>query len=331
MAWTNDEKQLLIDNYELMTDKELIALLNKTPGQLRGMKERLGLNSKLNIFSEKEKETIINYYCSHDDEDFNLDELASMINRPKTSICRFANKEQLTNINRNKSIYQKDKIKDGVNKYISTDKYKDNIYKKQTELLRYYAKNEHPKGMLGKHHDEETRKNMSVSHLELAANMSYEEKHKIAMKAVKTKIKNKTTTSTTSNSYSRTKSGIRKDLGQYFRSSWEANIARILDYENIEWQYECNRFYFKEDIDGVISYQPDFYLPQFHKWIEVKGWMDDKSKTRLSLFEKQYPEEYKNLILIDRKFYESLQKEFKDIITYWEDGSKKVSELNKII
>ena len=34
MAWTNDEKQLLIEKYEFMTDKELIKLLNKTPGAI---------------------------------------------------------------------------------------------------------------------------------------------------------------------------------------------------------------------------------------------------------------------------------------------------------
>lgn len=326
MAWTNDEKQLLIANYKFMTDKELIKLLNKTPGQLRGMKERLGLNSKLNTFTDKEKEIIINYYNSHDDKSFNLDELSSLINRPKTSICRFAKKEQLTNPNRNKSEYQKDKIKEGVKKYQSTDKYKNDIYYKQVQLLTSYLENEHPRGMYGKHHTEETKQNMSLSHIELFKNMPYEEKHARAMKAVKTRLKNNIPYNTTSNAYSRTKGGIRKDLGQYFRSSWEANIARILNYKNIEWKYESKRFYFNDKSEGVLSYQPDFYLPQFNKWIEVKGWMDNKSKIRLKKFSIEYPDENKNLILIDEYFYNNIQKEFKDVITYWENGSKIVEE-----
>jgi len=37
--------------------------------------------------------------------------------------------------------------------------------------------------------------------------------------------------------------------------------------------------------------------------------------------------EYNNLIIIDFEFYLSLAKEFKYIITYWEDGSKKASEI----
>ena len=76
-------------------------------------------------------------------------------------------------------------------------------------------------------------------------------------------------------------------------------MARILNFLGIKWEYESKRFYFKESIDGVASYQPDFYLSEFDKWIEVKGWMDEKSKTRLRLFEEQYPEEYAKLLLID--------------------------------
>lgn len=56
---------------------------------------------------------------------------------------------------------------------------------------------------------------------------------------------------------------------------------------------------FEEIVDGVASYQPDFYLPEYDKWIEVKGWMDQKSKVRLKLFQEQFPDEYNKLILID--------------------------------
>lgn len=176
--------------------------------------------------------------------------------------------------------------------------------------------------MLGKHHSEDTRKRMSESHIKLAANMSYEEKHAIAMKAIETRREKGTINNTTSNAYSRTKGGTRKDLGQYFRSSWEANIARVLDYEDIEWIYEYKRFYFKDNSSHILSYQPDFYLPQFNKWIEVKGWFDDKSKIRLKKFKKEYPEENNNLIVIDEKFYYEISSELNYKITYWEYGSK---------
>ena len=53
-------------------------------------------------------------------------------------------------------------------------------------------------------------------------------------------------------------------------------------------------------------------------WVEVKGWMDEKSKIRLELFKKYFPEENKKLLLIDSKFYYKLEKIYKPIITNWE-------------
>ena len=66
-----------------------------------------------------------------------------------------------------------------------------------------------------------------------------------------------------------------------------------------------------------MSYQPDFYLPDFDKWIEVKGWMDEKSKIRLTRFAKEFSEENDKLILIDSNFYYTLQDEF-DYLDNWE-------------
>lgn len=305
MGWTSEEKQLLIDNYSFMTNAELMKLLDKTEGQLRGMKSRLGLNEKFKPFTEKEKEIIKLYYFEHEDV-LDLDELSKIINRPKTSISRYANKEGLTNKNRHASETEKNNIKNGIYAYHNSAKYIQEIYPSQVELLTYYAQNNHPKGMLGKHHDADTCERMSTAHIELAKNMTYEEKHEIAMKAVSTKLKNGGF-NTTSNAYSRCRGGVRGDLNQYFRSAWEANIARILNYHNIEWKYEPKRFFFNEIIDGVASYQPDFYLPTLDKWIEVKGWMDEKSKIRLKLFFEQYPEEYSKLFIIDEKFYNKIK------------------------
>lgn len=165
-------------------------------------------------------------------------------------------------------------MKESLKEYRKSDLYIINK-EKAKNLLKYYLINNHPKGMLGKHHSDETRKRLSVSHFELFKNMTAEEKHERAMKAVKTKRGNGGF-STTSNSYSRCKGGTRQDLNQYFRSAWEANIARLLNYLNIEWIYEYKRFDFNNETEFVLSYQPDFYLPKYDKWIEVKGWMDEK-------------------------------------------------------
>jgi len=50
------------------------------------------------------------------------------------------------------------------------------------------------------------------------------------------------------------------------RSSWEAKTADYLTNKNIDWYYEYKCL----DLNGV-SYLPDFYLPIFDLYIEVKG------------------------------------------------------------
>ena len=293
-----------------------MCIIGKSEGQVRGMKERLGLNSKINLFTDKEKQEIEEFYKTNCLE-MDLETFAQKLGRPKTSISRYAKSLNLTKSNRPLSKQVIEKREKSLSEYRETDEYINNLKKQQISLLTYYAQNKHPKGMLGKHHYKETCEKLSVSHIELFSNMSKEEKHRRAMKAVKTKRENGVI-GTTNNAYSRCKGGIRQDLNQYFRSSWEANIARILNHLNIEWIYEYKRFNFSEEKEGVLSYQPDFYLPKYNKWIEVKGWMDEKSKLRLELFKKYYPTESLNLILVNEEIYLLLNKQYSKIVENWE-------------
>lgn len=119
--------------------------------------------------------------------------------------------------------------------------------------------------------------------------------------------------------YSRAKGGKRKDLNNiYFRSAWEANIARYYNFVGTEWQFEPKTFIFQNITRGSVSYTPDFYLPREDKWVEVKGWMDGKSKTKLKRFKQQYPEEYKKLELIQRKEYNEIKRKVAPYIKEWE-------------
>lgn len=122
-----------------------------------------------------------------------------------------------------------------------------------------------------------------------------------------------------SNPYSRAKGGKRKDLNNiYFRSSWEANIARYYNYIGIKWEYEPKTFIFNNVTRGSVSYTPDFYLIEEDKWIEIKGWMDGKSKTKLKRFKKYYPEEYAKLELIQEKEYNEIKNKVSMFIKNWE-------------
>jgi len=89
-------------------------------------------------------------------------------------------------------------------------------------------------------------------------------------------------------------------LGRGFRSSWEVELAELMTELGIRWEYEPKRFHFWRERE---SYLPDFYLPDYNVWIEVKGYMDRKSARRIRLFKKYYGKEYGFLL------YEAVERE----------------------
>ncbi|KJE27433.1 hypothetical protein LG52_33 [Geobacillus kaustophilus] len=78
-------------------------------------------------------------------------------------------------------------------------------------------------------------------------------------------------------------------LKRGFRSNWEVELAELLAELGIEFLYEPKRFHFRAERE---SYLPDFYLPEFNCWIEVKGYMDKRSLRRIKLFRKYYGKQY---------------------------------------
>lgn len=64
--------------------------------------------------------------------------------------------------------------------------------------------------------------------------------------------------------------------GKKFRSSYEVRCAKALDAANIKWEYESVRLEVEVSPNIIRSYKPDFYLPEFDRYIEVKGfWRED--------------------------------------------------------
>jgi len=94
------------------------------------------------------------------------------------------------------------------------------------------------------------------------------------------------------------KGGYREDLKQFFRSRWEANIARYYRYVSELYIYEYIEFEFKGIKRGSRFYKPDFYLPVINRWVEVKGFFRASDKTKLRRFKKYYPEEFTRLRFI---------------------------------
>jgi len=98
---------------------------------------------------------------------------------------------------------------------------------------------------------------------------------------------------------------------QFFRSRWEANFARILKFLNISYEYEKYRFY-----STNFSYCPDFYLPQFDKFFEIKGYFDEDSIKKIK-YAVEGPLKDR-LIVLDKDGYSDLGGKYRNVIEEWE-------------
>jgi hypothetical protein len=114
--------------------------------------------------------------------------------------------------------------------------------------------------------------------------------------------------------------GKRIDLdGQYFRSNWEANIARIMNLLSLKWEYEPIAHEF---CDGTV-YFPDFrvFLPSGKQmFIEVKGYKDEDGMLKWQRFCKNMAN-YDKIVchLIDSEAYNKFRKMFKNMKNFnWE-------------
>ena len=80
-----------------------------------------------------------------------------------------------------------------------------------------------------------------------------------------------------------------------FAHSSEEELARILDFYHIAWQYEPRTFPIEWDAEGnvVRSFTPDFYLPEHDLYIELttlKQSLVTKKNRKVRLLRELYPE-----------------------------------------
>jgi len=117
----------------------------------------------------------------------------------------------------------------------------------------------------------------------------------------------------TSPKAARGKAGIRKDISKtiYFYSRWEANIARLFNYLDINWVHQPRIF----DL-GSQNYTPDFYLPAYNLYVEVKNFLWEYSKIRDRKFRELYPDA--KLALLLKKDYLKLENKYSRSIKNWE-------------
>jgi hypothetical protein len=79
-----------------------------------------------------------------------------------------------------------------------------------------------------------------------------------------------------------------------FAHASEAELARILDFYEVAWEYEPHTFPILYDRDGTVleSFSPDFYLPELDLYVEIttlKQRLVRKKNRKLRRLRELYP------------------------------------------
>jgi hypothetical protein len=248
-----------------------------------------------------------------------IDRFAASIGRLKSNVSRKAREMGLTKRGRRYGRKDKRKFKgdrEALSRHISARR------------RSWISKNGHPRGALGMKHTEATKWLIAAKSLERNARMTQRQRNAIGIKAAQARLLKYGTAGPPLNvtsAYSRAKKGRRPDLeNKFFRSGWEANYARWLNWlirigEVKSWTYETTTFRFDGIKRGTLTYTPDFDVVladgsiEYH---EVKGWMDKKSETRLRRMKKYHPKA--RMVLIDAKRYHGIAKKAKALVPHWE-------------
>ena len=62
--------------------------------------------------------------------------------------------------------------------------------------------------------------------------------------------------------------------GVKLKGGWEIIVAKWLDENNVRWEHETKSFDYEWNV--IRKYYPDFYLPDFDLFIEVKGYQTER-------------------------------------------------------
>jgi hypothetical protein len=294
----------LISSYKELSSMKLVA--EKYGMCAQSVHERLvklGYNNNPRFLTESEKGKIREVYISGIKRgDGKLKALSKEIGRTIPFISRYAKTEGLTTYSRD-----------------CTDKHAKSV---SIRMIKWMKENEHPKGYLGYKHGEETLKIISKKSKEHWDGLTKEDRLAISHRiALSNRLKNDLPErkGVTWKGGWRNIGGIEK----YYRSAWEANYARLLEYlkqkgEITNWEHEPDIFIFEPGQTKGATYTPDFKVTHngLHEYHEVKGWMDERSINKINAFKKFYSNE--KLVLIDANVYRRLSKTYKIFIPLWE-------------
>jgi len=279
----------------------------------------LGTAPTVPRWTEKELDLVTRFYANNSGS-VNLKRLSKLLGRDLSNVCRKARALGLTNGARRRAFQPS--LPFGISK-LSPDAQHEY---RSGRSKAWLSKMGHPRGMLGLKHSAATKARIADKSRERWADpnnalnsdeLSQKRSDNLIRRLARGEMRPK---------YSRCRAGKRPDLGDvYFRSSWEANYARYLNWRKgrgdiTGWEYESKTFVFEKIGRGTRAYTPDFRIDLKgggHEWHEVKGWMDQKSRTRLDRMAKYYPEE--RVVVIGASWFKDAKRNgVSHSITGWE-------------
>lgn len=280
--------------------------------------QKLNAIEKPNYFTLEELEKIKLFYLQGVKRgDGKLDAFCKEMKRGKATVVKKAKEMGLTN-----------------KKRLLSEEFKKEIGERS---IIWHDKNPHPRGMLGKTHSKELCEAQSMRMKVKFAKMTREQKRALSKKSIITKLERYGQLNTWEDTKKSWRQGWREIGGKrsYYRSRWEANYGHYLQWlttlgEVIKWEHEPKTFWFDNLKRGCVSYRPDFYVEERNGkcyWVEVKGYMDPKSLTKIKRFRKYFPNE--ELRVIDAKWFKKNGRSFVKLVPNWESARSKKFALEK--
>jgi hypothetical protein len=92
--------------------------------------------------------------------------------------------------------------------------------------------------------------------------------------------------------------------GQKVQGTWERNVALKFEELDIKWKkLKTNKDILEYTMDGKVRcYTPDFYLPAYDVYLEVKGHWWGRDREKMDIVLKTYPD--KNIVIVEKEQYE---------------------------
>lgn len=297
--------------------KSVAKLFGMCPQSVHERLQKAGVDTKQSGLWEPWQIDLIRarYSEEHHKNKLDLQGLADRLGKHKSQVCEMAGKLGLTNMRR-KYHARKDAPRFAT---------KAELFAHLSAVRKaWFIENEHPRGAAGMKHTQEAKNMIGQKSKSRWDSMTKKQREDHTAKQVQSKVANNTPPR--QRMETSWKAGWR-DVGPqriYARSRWEANIARMLEFRRlagdiITWEHEPVTFWFEKIKRGVRSYKPDFRVTEKGRepyFIEVKGWMDARSKTTLKRMAKYHPSV--KIDLIDSKRYAVINKQLRHIIPNWE-------------